>query len=377
MTLKSTDLVPFLNTEAKLDRARAAYRGFLQAVGRSYNPRKALDLTFPENPRSGGIENNYPSTAHALMAYLIMDDRLALEQAVAIGNWLYVQRDGWDRAHRQRIPWLAAVADVADAAGVAGTEPLRAAFNYDVGRTVNEKYLVSFVGSNTRPLIRTLGAAVMLAEVAMGEVASDSLVTMRDRALRQWGGWANADWKPGVRWGWLGDDDGFWDDDDPAWKRFPYLGGGDPVDSASDDTWFHYGCVVPYEAMIAELFADLSWDVRDSVARMARHALAYGYDPSSGLTLKSIGFKKGGDNTGCMAPGFHDGPWKKESEAVQERYMEMSHFDLAPALFAAGRDREERKTALVEWGKRCRAIGREGEVPLGTLLCAIKLGFGE
>lgn len=380
MTLKSYELCPLTSTEHRLNQARAAYRDLMAKVGRTYVPRKALDLSFPNNPREGGILNQLGP--NDLFGWLIMDDRLALDQAVATGKWLWSERAGWDRAHRQRIPWFAMTYRAAIEAGIADADCnfLVDGFNSDVGRTVGEKYLISFVGSTTRPLVRTLGAAIMLAEVEMSisGTARADLVTMRDRAIKQWNEWAWAEWRPGIRWGWLGEEDGYWKAEDPLWRRFPYLGGSDPIDAAQEDTWFHYGIVVPYEAMIAEMYADLSDHVRQQVRKLCRHALAYGYDDVTGRTLKSIGWKRDGDrNAGCMAPGFHDGAWPDASEWEKDSFLEMGHFDLAPAIYAAGKTREGRRAALIEWAKKCRAIGREGEVPVGTVAIAVKLGFGQ
>lgn len=376
----SAALIPILSSPAKYERARRAYRGLLEAAGRRYEPRKALDLSFPNTPRDGGIPNQLGP--NDLMAWLIMDDRLALDQAIATGLWLWQNVSGWDRAHRQRIPWFPATYLAGVDAGITEDKIgfLNQAFDADIARTLGEKYLYSFVGSTTRPLVRTLGAAVMLAEVGLQVSAfpKRELYEMRDKALNQFEKWAHSDWVDGARWGWLTREDGFWNDSSPEWKKFPYLGGGDPIDAAQEDTWFHYAVVVPYEALIMEMYSELPSFSQYGVRNLASHAILYGYDPSTGLSLKSIGWKKGGDhNAGCMAPGFHEGPWREESLAMKNEYMEMSHFDLAPAIFACSHNREERKRAVVEWAKRCRSIGREGEVSLGTLAVAIRLGFGD
>lgn len=321
---------------------------------------------FPKTPRDPGGWNNRDAIGNHLMAWWLFGDIVALESAFNTADWLIEHNAEWDHAHCHRQKNFAALS-----LEINKPDKYRSAFNSWGDWLFRDKYVNGeFSGATLRPVIRVLGETVATSWVA-DRAFPNKMSVLGSLALKSLANWLKTQWNPPEQtWG-FNDPPGEWRTPSDKWLNvFPYMDGRDRYSSASNMTWFQAGSIFPYEAMLVflcerEAAKTMQLDLR--AGDMARHALWFGYDPKTGLSLKSIGYDNpdGIDDLGCYAPGFSDehGEFSVWDEDLREEKGEPGYHSLG-ATFLAGRFGTARTRKLaVNWLRRGARALQPGEVP--------------
>lgn len=372
--LKSRDLSPVALPAA------ADVVTFLTASHRAYAHRSEPDLTHPETFGSPGGESNRDIVGNSLIAWWLFGDRASLDTAIATGSWLIDVHTQWDHAHCHRNKWFGALALAAREVG----QPESLVGKFFGGFTAWFNWLAAdkyvngnLVGLTLRPT-RVLFEAIVVADMARkmveaGVIQVSELNVLPSKlsgmAFATLDTWANRRWDPisNHTWGWTSPV-GQWN---PSLgiNMFPFLDGRDPIAMARQTTWFHAGHITPTGLMLVREVAPTLWAnsaLPDRSRSMAQHAAHFGYDPITGLSLKSIGYKDGSATKGCYAPNFQKEEFRDWPEA-ERRDRGEHEYDLCPMLLAMAAPVERRIHACQE----CLSHGSkglsQGEVSIGIL----------
>ena len=385
MQMHPLDGVTFLNTPAERAIATAAWKALLAAGERAYVPcAKPVKPTFDKHG-DPGAQSNRNTVGNALVASELMGDANALEQSALTAERLIETWDTLDRAHSHRYAWLGPLYVALREKADPRADKILLHFHKALSWMHGDKYVGgNFVGATMRPLrilfeAFTTGAfAVKMAAAGLpadakggAELCGKARAAIEKWCLRVIGG--------DIHWGWFNKAGEYV----PTWSIFPYADSLDPKTMATHTTAFHPLHVMAYSFFVAEA-AGLDVNKLEATRRgeLCSHALRLCFDPKTGLNTKSIGYKA--DHTASKreayyAPGYATKPMREQSTTWKMENCEAGYHDVAPALIAVLRsgeiDEAEAKRVLVKWVKESRGIV-PGEVLLGSLALAIKLGFG-
>jgi len=337
------------------------------------------------DPRRGGRSNNASDrVTNLLLGWLLYGDENARDEAVAVASWLAEILDEQDNGHVQRHPTLglAAIAARDDAMRAR----LLSAFLGSLHRLENSRFFVDDPGgaswmigmAGVRPFARAVGAAHRMVQVLERLVAEGYLgkdvacgdpfpfATPADFAARarerlevmcSWRKTMGDDQKRG----WQTEPGGWFSKGDVT--LWPYL--AERETRGEHVTWFHVGCIWPYEMLVIDTHsAGLPDIARLRTRELASWALEIGYDGGhSGMTGRNLRSSRGTFYPG--APGLGR-PYRLRPEG--ERRSGEAAYALAPALFYARGSLDRRRKELRKHLRTSECTTYPGEVSWPTLL---------
>ncbi len=378
--------LPFADTAAKREATNEALDALFADAGRKIAPRGALKKPSFKKHGDPGAESNRNTVGYGFAAYALRGDMQAILQVALVAERLFETWDTLDRAHSHRYAWLGPLALALHEMGDERWKIVLDRFNDIIRWFHGQKYLNgSFVGATLRPLrcLFEAGLTGSFAEkLSRAGLPADSfggaqLVEKANTAVFAFL------WRvlgSGVNWGWR-KPPGAWAG---SWRDFPYVDSTDPKTMATHTTLFHALHVMPYSFMVGDLAGLPLIDDGSLYAtrwrEIASHALRLGYDPVSGRSTKSIGYKadhSAGKREAYYAPGFPEKPARKQSLAWKDEHMEAGYHDVSPALEAvldSGEiNKNECRRGLVKFVRGARGIV-VGEIPIGLARLALRVG---
>ncbi len=385
--------------------ARKLYEKALVPAGRRYmaalqvkDPLERYVRTGDEksipDPRRGGRGNNDSDRiTNNLLGWLLYGDEKARDNAVNLANWLVQIPDKQDHGHLQRHPaiGLTAIAARDGETRAALLNGFQVAFHrlqnspFFQDDPENEKWMIGMGG--VRPFVRAAGAAFrfsqvfealveqgyltpeMLKEVPFTfETTQDFLAVVEGRLL-QFCSWRKVAGDTSKRG---------WQTDPGEWVKtrdlitWPYLASRNP--KGRYVTWFHLGCLWPYEMLVIETHSPgLAPLIKERTREIATFALEVGYDGGhsgmTGLNLKST--------SGTFHPDNKKLWTAMRARTREDRLGGEAAYSLAPALYFAKAIVSARQRQLRRHLRVTKAVSYPGEVSWATLLVLATWSKGE